>query len=844
MSSLSRVTFFLFLIYCTSAVTLFAQSPCQVIESLLAKDKIEEASQRLSDISSVNDADCLNNLGQVFLRKGDVNKAISAFEKALRNKSTDDQAATSLNQLAIAYKNIGNNAKAIDFMQQAMQLVKANGNKQQLAAAYNDYGLVLSGVDNDASLDNYTQALQLYQSLYKTEHESIVQSLINIGVVYRNMQFYGDAIHNFEEAQKIAHKIYSDHHPTKAFIYYNLGQTYFDMDNSQTALDFFKKSLNIYQSAFGDKHPDIARAYNRIGNVYNRDGAFEQALEYYQKALIANSTLQKPDLEQNPVFDSFLHAGTLLNSLYYKAQALEDYHFNFSLDFKDLKLSLSTLYTCDSLIDKIRQITTNEADKIAIGAVSAQVYENGVRISYAMADLSFKKDEYFNHAFYFAEKSKSAVLLQAISDASAKSYANIPIDLLQKEDFYKKEIAFYERKIAESDDNQQNNRDQLFQLRQQYEQFVAKLEKDYPEYYNLKYNVSIPSIEAIQSVLHENEALVSYFVADVTSRIYVFQISKSKLRVDNVNQTENFERYLSGFRNSIYFKESDIYQLTGEALYELLFPSAVPNKVDHLIIVPSGRLGTVPFEALLTESTKEKNFDYKTLPYLMRDYSVAYQYASTLFHQYALHRDSQQSPQAALLCAPVQFQTLQDLPGTGKEVEALSDILKTKGITPDVLLEANATESIFKTKPLKNYGYLHFATHGVVNEYSPELSRIYLREDDNKIDDGNLYSGEIYNLNLNAKLVTLSACETGLGKISKGEGIIGLSRALVYAGAQNLIVSLWKVADRSTSELMTDFYTKIGDQDFSTALRNAKLELLSGKYSQPYYWAPFILIGE
>ncbi len=132
-----------------------------------------------------------------------------------------------------------------------------------------------------------------------------------------------------------------------------------------------------------------------------------------------------------------------------------------------------------------------------------------------------------------------------------------------------------------------------------------------------------------------------------------------------------------------------------------------------------------------------------------------------------------------------------------------------------------------------------------MNESKPELSRIFLKPSEKE--DGSLYAGEIYNLNINADLVTLSACETGLGKIAKGEGIVGLSRALQYAGANNLIVSLWQVADASTSQLMIKFYDLHLHNDYkgyNRALRSAKLSLLnSDEYKNPYFWAPFILVG-
>jgi CHAT domain-containing protein len=115
-------------------------------------------------------------------------------------------------------------------------------------------------------------------------------------------------------------------------------------------------------------------------------------------------------------------------------------------------------------------------------------------------------------------------------------------------------------------------------------------------------------------------------------------------------------------------------------------------------------------------------------------------------------------------------------------------------------------------------------------------------------EDGVLFLGEIYNLRLDADLVTLSACETGLGKISRGEGIIGLTRALLYAGARNVMVSLWKVADASTGDLMVNFYTNIlearKNTRISAAMREAKLSMIKDqKYANPYYWSPFIMVG-
>jgi CHAT domain-containing protein len=198
------------------------------------------------------------------------------------------------------------------------------------------------------------------------------------------------------------------------------------------------------------------------------------------------------------------------------------------------------------------------------------------------------------------------------------------------------------------------------------------------------------------------------------------------------------------------------------------------------------------------------------------------------------------------LCAPVQFpqkDNLNELPGTEKEVNTIASLF---GKAAQVATFKEANETSIKKSDLSHFNYLHFATHGIVDETEPELSRIFLNTGSE--DDGDLYSGEIYNLQLKADLAVLSACQTGLGKFSKGEGVIGLSRALTYAGAKSIIVSFWSVADESTAELMTEFYKTLlqnKSKDFSQALRQAKLQLIKNqKFSTPYYWAPFILIGD
>ena len=826
--------------------SLHAQTNCNQLRTRLENGEIESAIEAIKTITTA-DAACNNVIGEVYLQKGRNDLARDFFEKALQgSKNNSEDKAAALNNLGLVFWNTGNFHEAKEYILQALSIRKKiyGDTHEKIAASYNDLGLV--SADGDAALENYEKALAIYEKLYAgKEHRKIAQAKTNIGIVYRQMEFYGDAQNNFNDALKIWQALHPEGHPNEGFILTNIGRTYQLLGDFDAAHVNYGKALAIYKKHYGEKHPEVANTYNLIGNVYNIKGEFEEAIDKYHQALVSNSLyFTDENIETNPSVDQYFNANTLLNSLYYKAQALEDLHLNYSLKFKDLKHSLSALQSADTLIDNLRQISTNEADKLALGEIASKVYENGVRLCHYMAEVSVKKDPLYELSFYFAEKSKAAVLLEAISDASAKSFANIPDEKLQEEHELQSEIAYYQQKLAQKPDEEAEKRyrQQLFELKQGYSLFVQSLEKEYPQYFNLKYNVHIPTVGEVQKALDDKTSLISYFIADRNQRLYVYQITKDKFRVDNVPQTENFNRYISGLRNSIYFKDDDVYHLTASELFDILFPSTPGKNIKSLVLIPSGRLGTIPFEALLTKPAKS-GVDYSSNSYLAKAYAISYQYAAALYIQNQ-NRPASEGKSNALLCAPVTFRDLSDLPATSNEVHKLQDIFAGKSINPDILLEADASEELVRSKDLSSYKYLHFATHGIVNENNPALSKIFLKETRNH--DGSLYSGEIYNLQLEADLVTLSACETGLGKISKGEGIIGLSRALLYAGANNVVVSLWNVADASTSDLMTSFYTYLSGTNFSDALQNAKLDMInsSWEYSQPYYWAPFVLIGE
>jgi CHAT domain-containing protein len=189
------------------------------------------------------------------------------------------------------------------------------------------------------------------------------------------------------------------------------------------------------------------------------------------------------------------------------------------------------------------------------------------------------------------------------------------------------------------------------------------------------------------------------------------------------------------------------------------------------------------------------------------------------------------------------------LNGTRTEADQISKLAKASGGQADVWMDLDANEDNLDTRDVTKYRVIHVATHGLLDAERPQFTGVVLSLVGNKTNDGFVRTDEVFNLRLGSPLVMLSACETGLGKEKRGEGVMGLTRAFMYAGAPTVGVSLWSVADKSTADLMTDFYKRLlstGEgTTSSSALRGAQLDMISGKrYSAPFYWAPFVLVGD
>jgi CHAT domain-containing protein/tetratricopeptide (TPR) repeat protein len=380
--------------------------------------------------------------------------------------------------------------------------------------------------------------------------------------------------------------------------------------------------------------------------------------------------------------------------------------------------------------------------------------------------------------------------------------------------------------------------------------------------------------------------------------------SKLQRRIVGIDVLADSQRGL-GVSATPFAEDAASFVTASSALYKAaLEPAAAGLGEKRLLIVGDGALNYVPFEALIKSPA---GGDYSSLPYLIKSNEIIYAPSASVvgvIKQQANDRTGDgtgnRTGRAMLILADPVFNSndtrakgvaasananetrglgiksaltdvtgqdaaatagparMQGLPlarlgGTRTEAEQIVKLAKASGTQADMWLDMDASEDNIDTRDVTKYRVLHIATHGLLNAERPQFTGLVLSLVGNKSEDGFLRTDEVFNLRLGSPLVMLSACETGLGKEKRGEGVMGLTRAFMYAGAPTVGVSLWSVADRSTAELMTDFYKRLLGSSASdpkvvpasAALREAQLAMIAGKkYSAPFYWAPFVLEGD
>jgi CHAT domain-containing protein/Tfp pilus assembly protein PilF len=843
---------------------------------------------------SIQAANVLNNIGTTYDKLGNYEKAMEFYNNA--EKLITKQEGDSSLLISDVYINKGNlynrqmqNDIAIEYYNKALT-IKAkflSSDNLQLANVYNNIGTIYQkNEDYKSALTHFDKALMIRQKVRGDNNPDVAESYNNIANIFLKTNRFAEALEKYKKAEQIYSEFYPNGNILLGNTYNNIGTSYSKENNPDSAIVYFNKSINLYKNIFGDKHPSLSLIYNNLGDLYLKINDFNSALKYYQLSLSANHQyfpVTSP-VDEIPLMNGYFDQSVFLNSILSKASAYILRYISADStkkEMKDLHLALKHYVLGDSLVANMRKSTITKADKIALGETALKCYEGAIEVCTELANFSSDKDSalfFKSKAFSFAEKSKASALLEAMAGQDAMKFSSVPDSLKIKENNLSADISYCEKLLADRPKNEASVRNQLFRFNQEYNNLIKDIETRYPDYNSLKYAGKTTSLNELQNIIDPATQVRMYVIG--YSYIYIFCISKNDLEIFTHKVYPSIGDTIKKYRDCLIsqsIKYSQEYREISNRLYSYLFPGNPDSEsIKNLVIIPDGKLGQIPFETLLYEKHTGSIYAYQDYPYLLKKYAISYSFSASLFYQ-RITKPSQSNAYQLVAFAPVftnentkniildnrggqltmdggekltsLYKSISPLLSSENEVKEIYSIFDKNGYRSKALLFSSAQKDFILGDSLRNYNIIHFATHGFVNSESPELSGIQLAITNKINDEGILYSGDIYNLKLKAELVVLSACETGLGKITKGEGIIGLSRAFLYAGASNLIVSLWKVSDVSTSELMIEFYKNIlGEKEvnhsYSSDLRSAKLKLISDKkFAKPYYWSPFILLG-
>lgn len=842
------------------------------------------------------------SLANLYRNKGSYKLARENYEKAL-SISTDyfgerhPDVATAYVGIGDILAGTGTYSLAMQYYNQALYLYGLYINKG--SAKYGDVYLSIAdlyknqGKYEDA-MKYYKMALELYMSTVGEFHQNTVRSNLGIGNTHVYLKNYRDALDYYNRVLEINFNLVGENHMNTSSVYNNLGSIYYFAGKYDLALNYYQRALRIDLAIHGKDHPNVANSHYNIARVYGDQGETQLALDKVQDAINASIIdFSDQDIFVNPALVNFFDTKDLLWYMQFKGELLSS-GFKVNANMKGMDIAINSFILSDSLVEQIRVSYTDRADQIKLAEFSNKIYSSAIDATYTMlellnednvkqidpdADYETKLKEYQDRFLFFSEKNKGAVLFSTIAEANAKSFGGLPDEMLSDEQLLKSQIKEYTQELAAASDSLEKVKYQelLFNANRSYEFLINDMENNYPRYYDLKYDVRVASLPEIQSFLDDETMMISYF--HTREDIYVTYISNDSFETIKRPLTDRYEKNILAFRNSLIYQSNYAYELFGDILYQQLFPKKVAEQFKKIIIIQDGVLSSIPFDALPTAPIENRSRP-QDFPYLIKQFAISYSYsANLLFRTFSNEKIiREKAPKEIAAYAPVDFENnlinalkayeekdkelterekittldLSSLPGSKVETESIA--LKFDQVQSSVNYKSAASESNFKLQDLKNYKYLHISSHAFVNELNPEYSGILL-PDSLYSEDGILFSGEIYAVNLNAELVTLSGCETGLGQTAHGEGIIGLSRSLMYAGAKNITVSLWQVNDQSTSELMIDYYDEFSKKkvpskldeslSYSTALRNAKLKMIKReKFANPFYWSPFILIGK
>lgn len=854
----------------------------------------------------------LQNIGIIYAQQGDYDQAEKAITSSL--KIIEKISPPNDPELGNRYLNTGRfmalmnkDSESLSYYDksEAILLKKVGANHPDIGSLYLNKGQTyIHMADYEKALIYFNKALSIATGNHEPGHPNILSINMNIGYVYEKKGDFKSALKYYElsipddksnpaviktysnmaslysaekdpvnadayynKAIDLAVDVLGPDHPETGLLYTRYGYFLINENEEDRSVELFRKALDISIKNYGRKSREVSNNLTHIGNYYLIKNDLGKALKSYQDAIIAYvKNFNDQRISSNPDAGVVEPDRYLVNALNGKAQAL-----SLTGSENNLRSSLETYKLSIKIIEKLRSSYQNEESKLLLSGDERKTFLNTVKIATLLYRKTGKKS-YLEEAFRYADKGKSAVLLASIRDIEAKQFGKIPENIQQVEKKLKLDLGSYNRFTYE--ERQKSNPDEgklrfwesrIFELESSYDSLVKLLEKDYTDYYNLKYKEREVNIEQIKSQIEPGRALIEYTLTDTV--LYIFVINRKKFEVITQRIDSSFFNNIKTLRDAT--ESGDLMSITKEdylnysksafALYnDLLKPCKGIVDEKKLIIIPDSEIGYISFDMLLSEKADTNSMDFRSLQFLIRDHIISYS-ASAILQYSGLNKNARKATRNLLAMAP-SYDNLSNLkedgfidesgktiyllpiPGVEDEIKGIK-----KALSGTALNATDATEKEFKSVA-EQYNILHFAMHTLVNNDKPMLSKLVFYQDNDTVEDGMLNTYELFGMNLNAGLAVLSACNTGTGKLMKGEGMMNLARGFIYAGVPGIVMTLWSVEDQSSAEIVENFY-KYLEKGMSKdeALRQAKLDLLEQGdplRSHPYYWAAYVTIGD
>ncbi|KGE86482.1 hypothetical protein IX84_22175 [Phaeodactylibacter xiamenensis] len=472
--------------------------------------------------------------------------------------------------------------------------------------------------------------------------------------------------------------------------------------------------------------------------------------------------------------------------------------------------------------------------------------------------------EYTEACFRVIEHSKSLILYESFLSSKATQIAELPAELRNHEQEVLRAINSaqinlsnaVEKGVPRASAKYQRLRARLNDAYLDFRRLTAEYKRNHPNYFRLKYDFSPVSDSYVQKkLINDNQALLEYLVGD--SSIFIFLIPKEGAPIlKEVKKDFPLEDWVAKFREGVSnTNKVETYLKYAQLLYDNLIQPVAEQLPERVIIVPDGVLGYLPFSALLSGQPGSLG-NLSTYPFLLKEHQFSYSYSATLLKEMQDKEHRHEAEGQLLAFAPFfeeetttvneqRSDVWKGLPASGPEVQQAASSFPDNHL---IMLGKEATKAAF-LKSAAKYRFLHIATHGQADGRVGDYSFLVFASPTDTSTAARLFVRELYNLELNADMVVLSACQVGAGQLQRGEGIISLARAFAYAGAKSLVFPIWSVNDGKTAELMGYFYKYLAEgAPKDEALRSAQLKYLDQQPSNfakhPAFWAAFSAVGD